>query len=165
MEMSGQLHAPSALSPVATEQGGCVSLRTDLNTLEETKIISCLCLESNHDSLGCKCHRHCSIPASHAQDDALRVIFYFTTFTRQKWNNFHTDKPTVYTLTKELGICRQRRCFNTRQASINDNPSVPLRHIYSCTWSAPSRSYTPKHAYRKRAPTETRHSFILFTEK
>jgi len=35
MEMNGQLHALSALSLVTTEHGGCVSLRTDLNTLGE----------------------------------------------------------------------------------------------------------------------------------
>jgi len=106
--------------------------------------------------LGCKCHRYCSIRASHAQDDTLCVIFHFTSFTWQRWNNFHTDIPTVYvyiyTLTKELGICRQRRCLKTHQASINDNPSVTLRHIYRCTRT---RAITVIHTKTRLPKTNT----------
>jgi hypothetical protein len=144
MALSGQLHAPSALSPVATEQGGCVSLTADLNTLEETKKkISCPCLESNYDSSvvnatdtalpGILTHKtthfvlHSTSPILHSRDGTIFTLTY---------------RQYIYTLTKESGICRQR-CFKTRQASINDNPSVPLQLYLNARHHGHTHEHTP----------------------
>jgi len=170
MELSGQLHGPSALSPVATEQVGCVSLRANPNTLKETKKkkkkkkkkIFCPCLESNHDSSiinaignalsGLLMHKtthtvlYSTPPLLHGRDETIFTLTYRQyTHTKERVGHLPTEKVPQNTQSKQALM------------TIRLFPSVIFTAVLE---RAPSRSYTPIHAYRKRAPAETRDSFF-----